>query len=97
MSHVIDAVFLFLRLIFYVIIAQVVLSWLLNFNVLNLRQPTVARIWDMTNRVLAPVYNPIRRVLPTAAGFDFTPMVVIIGILLLEKLIVGLTGYYPAF
>lgn len=97
MTPILDAVFLFLRVVFYVMLAQVIMSWLINFQVLNLRQPAIARIWDLLNRALAPIYAPVRRLIPTTPGIDFTPMVVIIGILLLEKLIVSYTGYIPAF
>lgn len=97
MAPILDALFLFLKIVFYVLIAQVIMSWLLNFQVLNLRQPTVARIWELLNRALEPIYAPIRRVLPTAGGLDFTPMVVIIGMLLLERLLIGATGYVPRF
>ena len=97
MAPILDALFLFLKVVFYVLIAQVIMSWLLNFQVLNLRQPTVARIWELLNRALEPIYGPIRRILPTAGGLDFTPMVVIIGMLLLERLLIGATGYVPRF
>jgi YggT family protein len=97
MDSILNAIFLFLRLFVYVLMAQVIMSWLINFQVLNLRQPTVARIWDLLNRALAPVYTPIRRFLPTSQGIDFSPMVVIVGILLIEKLLVALTGTVPAY
>ncbi|MBS0565743.1 MAG: YggT family protein [Proteobacteria bacterium] len=97
MTPILDALFLFLRVVFYVMLAQVIMSWLINFQVLNLRQPAVARLWDLLNRALEPIYAPVRRIIPATSGIDFTPMVVIIGILLLEKLIVASTGYYPAY
>ncbi|MFO1175639.1 MAG: YggT family protein [Paracoccaceae bacterium] len=97
MTPILDAVFLFLRVVFYVMLAQVIMSWLINFQVLNLRQPAVARLWDLLNRALEPIYAPIRRLIPATPGIDFTPMVVIIAILVLERLIVSATGYVPAF
>lgn len=97
MDPILNAIFLFLRLFVYVLMAQVIMSWLINFQVLNLRQPTVAKIWDLLNRALAPVYTPIRRFLPTTQGIDFSPMIVIVGILLIEKLLVALTGTVPAY
>jgi hypothetical protein len=42
---------------FFIVIAHVILSWLINFGVLNLRQPIVAQIWDGLNRLLEPVYS----------------------------------------
>lgn len=48
----------------FIIIAHIILSWLINFQVLNLRQPLVAQIWDGINRLLEPVYGRLRSVLP---------------------------------
>ena len=53
-----------LTLAFWVILIQVILSWLINFNVINLYQPVVRQIWDGLNRLTAPIYAPLRRVLP---------------------------------
>jgi YggT family protein len=71
----------------WIIIAQAIMSWLVQFQVLNLRQPLVWKIWDGLNRILEPVYRPIRRLLPSFGGIDFTPMVVLIAIILLERLL----------
>ena len=52
---------LILDVVNYVILAHVIMSWLINFKVLNLRQPLVAQIWDGLNRLLEPIYRPVRR------------------------------------
>jgi YggT family protein len=64
MIPLITAILLFLKVVFYVILAQVIMSWLISFQVLNLRQPFVAQVWDLLNRALAPIYAPIRRIMP---------------------------------
>ncbi|MFZ1662652.1 MAG: YggT family protein [Paracoccaceae bacterium] len=98
MIPLITAILLFLKVVFYVILAQVIMSWLISFQVLNLRQPFVAQVWDLLNRALAPIYAPIRRIMPATPGIDFTPMVVIIGMILLQKLLISFAGYgAPAF
>ena len=76
-----------LTLAFWVILIQVVLSWLINFNVINLHQPLVRQIWDALNRLTEPVYRPIRNMLPNMGGLDLSPMIVMIGILFLQRLI----------
>jgi len=92
------AVLLFLKLVFYVIIAQVIMSWLIQFQVLNLRQPFVGQVWEMLNRALEPIYAPIRRIMPATPGIDFTPMVVIIAMIVIEKLLVQFANSgSPAF
>ena len=64
-------------IIFWIIIIQVILSWLINFDVLNLRQPLVWQIWNGLNRLLEPIYRPIRNVLPDLGGIDITPVIVL--------------------
>ncbi len=60
---------------FFIMIVHIVFSWLITFQVLNLRQPIVAQIWDGLNRLLEPVYRPIRRWLPNTGGLDLAPLV----------------------
>jgi len=84
---------LLLNLVYYVVIAQVIMSWLINFQVLNLYQPLVAQIWQVLNRLVEPVYNVIRRVLPPVGGVDFSPMVVLIGLIVLRTILRNNIGY----
>lgn len=71
---------LLLNILWFFIIAHVVMSWLINFQVLNTRQPLVAQIWYGINRLLEPIYTPIRNVLPNMGGLDLAPLVVLIGV-----------------
>lgn len=68
------------NIVWFIIIAHIVMSWLINFEVLNLRQPLVAQLWYGLNRLLQPVYVPIRRILPPMAGLDLAPLVLIFGL-----------------
>ena len=71
---------LVLDLAWFVVIAQVIMSWLINFNVLNRNQPLVWQIWTGLNRLLEPVYGPIRRIMPDLGGLDLSPIIVLIGL-----------------
>ena len=64
-----------LNVAFWIMIAHIVFSWLIAFNVLNLHQPVVSQIWYGLNRLLEPVYRPIRRILPDTGGLDLAPLV----------------------
>lgn len=66
------------------IIIHFIMSWLISFQVLNLRQPLVAQIWDGLNRLLEPIYGPIRRLLPNMGGIDLSPLVALLGIYAIE-------------
>jgi YggT family protein len=82
--HAVTSIFmilmLLLNILWFFIIAHVVMSWLINFQVLNTRQPLVAQLWYGINRLLEPIYAPIRRVLPNMGGMDLAPLAVLIGV-----------------
>ena len=63
---------------FFIMIAHIIMSWLISFQVLNLYQPLVAQIWTGLNRLLEPIYGPIRRILPNTQPLDLSPLVAFI-------------------
>ena len=66
---------LILDIAFFFMVVHIIMSWLINFQVLNLRQQIVAQIWVGLNRLLEPIYEPIRRVLPDTRPLDLAPLV----------------------
>jgi YggT family protein len=86
---VLKTLLLILDVAYYVILIHVILSWLINFQVLNVRQPLVAQFWFGLNRLLEPIYSRIRGFLPRLNGFDLAPLVVFIAIILLQRLLVN--------
>ncbi len=73
----------------FVLIVYIIMSWLIGFQVLNLRQPLVAQIWYGLNGLLEPVFRPIRQYMPRTGAIDFTPLVVFVGIYALRVIIVN--------
>ena len=69
---------LILGVVYFVMIVHIIMSWLINFQVLNLHQPVVSQIWYGLNRLLEPIYEPIRRVLPDTRPLDLAPLVALI-------------------
>ena len=78
---------LILDIALWIIIAHIIMSWLISFQVLNLRQPLVAQLWDGLNRILEPLYGQVRRYLPRTTGIDFAPLIVLIAIYVLQILV----------
>jgi YggT family protein len=74
-------------LVFYIILIQVILSWLVSFNIVNLHQPIVYQIWSGLNRLTEPLYRPIRRLLPDMGGLDLAPLIVIFGLIAVQRVI----------
>lgn len=86
-----------LQVYFYIIIASVIISWLIAFEVLNVKNPQAQNLVNLLNRLTEPVYKPLRKFIPAIAGIDITPIVVIFGIFLLQELIARVFIYRPLF
>jgi YggT family protein len=67
-----------INIAWWIVILHVIMSWLISFNVLNRHQPLVWQIWTGLNRLLEPIYGPIRRVLPDMGGLDLSPLVFLV-------------------
>ncbi|WP_370204992.1 YggT family protein [Pararhodobacter marinus] len=80
MVSLIQILFMILDVIWWIVIVHVIMSWLINFQVLNLRQPLVAQIWDGLNRILDPIYRRIRAFLPDMGGLDLAPLILLLAI-----------------
>ena len=94
MTTLYQAIILILDVIWFLMIAHIIMSWLINFQVLNLRQPLIAQLWDGLNRILEPLYGPIRRLLPNTGGLDLAPLVVFIGIIILRQALANNAGFF---
>lgn len=86
---IVDIANLLLSIVSWIIIIQVILSWLFAFNVLNASSPGVRAFVNAIDRLTAPLYRPIRRILPDFGGIDFSPLVILILIQVIKKLLAG--------
>lgn len=78
---------LILSVVYFIMIVHIIMSWLINFQVLNLRQQLVAQIWTGLNRLLEPIYTPIRRILPDTGPLDLAPLVALLIVISLRAYI----------
>ncbi|MGB9141643.1 MAG: YggT family protein [Aestuariivirga sp.] len=83
-----------LNLYFYVILASVIMSWLIGFNVINGANPYVRQIGYALNRLTEPLLGPIRRFLPDLGGLDISPIILLLALQFVQYLIVY---YAPRF
>ncbi|ETX15759.1 hypothetical protein OCH239_11280 [Roseivivax halodurans JCM 10272] len=98
MQSLFQILMLILDVMWFIIIAHVIMSWLINFQVLNLRQPLVAQIWDGLSRLLEPIYGRIRRILPPMGGLDLAPLLALIGVYALRIILANNAGaFYGAY
>src|SRR4051794_20220291 len=89
----VDIADLLLSILTWIIIIQVALSWLFAFNVLNTSSQGVRTFAVAIDRLTAPLYRPIRRILPDFGGIDFSPLVILLIIMVLRgRVIPGLAA-----
>ena len=84
MLTIIQAVLLILGVIRFFVIAHFIMSWLLRFDVLNIRQEFVGQVWYGLERILEPIYSRVLRVMPDLGGIDLSPIVVLVVIEILR-------------
>jgi YggT family protein len=84
-----------IQLYIWILIAAAILSWLIAFNVVNTRNNLVAAIANFFYHVTEPALRPIRAIMPNLGGIDISPVILIIGLLFLERIIFWL--YYSVF
>lgn len=91
---IVEIINLLLSVVTWIIIGQVILSWLLAFNVLNPSSGGVRAFVLAIDRITAPLYRPIRRLLPDFGGIDFSPLVILLLIQVIKKLLAGVVAQY---
>ncbi|MES2904460.1 MAG: YggT family protein [Pseudomonadota bacterium] len=87
--QLIGAIIILLNVVWWIIIAQFILSLLFIFNVVNMSSPFVRSLHGALERMTGPLYRPIRRIMPDFGGIDFSPMVILLLIMVLQKLLAG--------
>lgn len=79
-----DILSILLNILWWIIIIQAVMSWLIAFNVINTHNDFVGQLWYVLDRITEPLYRPFRRIMPDFGGIDLTPMVVLILLIIIQ-------------
>ncbi len=88
MLALLEIVSLLLQVLWWIIIVQAVLSWLVAFNVINTQSDFVRSVLVALDRLTEPLYRPIRRILPDFGALDLSPMVVLLIIIILQRIVI---------
>lgn len=83
----IQIILILLEVLWWIIIVQAIMSWLIAFNVINMQNDFVRAIMIALDRLTAPIYRPIRRIMPDLGALDLSPMVVLLGIIIIRQAI----------
>ena len=88
MRAILDIVMMVLNLYTWIIIAGAILSWLIAFGVVNIRNDLVRSIWNLLLALTEPFLKPIRNFLPNFGGIDISPIILLLAVMLIERIIV---------
>lgn len=89
MASIFQILLLLLGVAKFMIFAHFIMSWLISFQVLNIRQPLVSQVWYSLQRLLDPIYRPIRGVIPSVGGLDLAPLVALLAIQAIQIVLVN--------
>lgn len=78
---------LFLDVFFWIIIGQVIMSWLIAFDVINIRNPQAQNLVTLMGKITDPIFKPLRKIIPSIAGIDITPIIIIFGISIAKNIV----------
>jgi YggT family protein len=85
MCSIVELVASVIMLYFWMILIQVVMSWLVVFKVINTQNRFVYMVGDFLHKVTEPALGPIRRILPSLGGIDLSPVVLILLLVFLQN------------
>jgi YggT family protein len=83
-----------IELVVLVVIVNAIISWLVAFDVINLRNPTMYRIVRTLDAITEPMLRPIRRVLPSLGGIDLSPIILLLLLQATRIVVNGLLAPY---
>ncbi len=90
LGPVLNLVITVIDLYMWVVIIAVIMSWLTQFNVVNMSNRFVYTVMSILYRLTEPVLMPIRRILPNLGGLDLSPLVLILGLVFLKEVLIRL-------
>ncbi len=76
-----------INLYMWAIIISVIMSWLVQFNIINSRSPIVSSIGNILHRITEPLLGRIRTFMPDLGGVDLSPLIAILGLVFLQRLV----------
>ncbi len=92
MCSIIELVSSVIMLYFWMILIQVVMSWLVVFNVINTQNRFVFMVGDLLHKITEPALGPIRRLMPNLGGIDLSPVVLILLLVFVQNLLREVSG-----
>ncbi len=90
----VDIIVMLTNVLVMLIIIQFVIGLLFAFNVVSPSNEFLRQVYDSINRLLEPVLRPIRNIMPNTGAIDFSPLVLILGLQILTRVLIGVAEAY---
>ena len=87
MTALFQIISVLLNVLWWIIVIQAILSWLVAFNVINTYNDFVRSLLIALDRITAPIYRPIRKVMPDLGALDLSPLVVLLLIYIIDGIL----------
>ncbi len=87
MVMIVQILYILLNVVWWIIVVQAILSWLIAFNVINTSNDFVRSVWQALDKMTEPLYRPIRRIMPDFGALDLSPMVVLLILYILMQVV----------
>jgi YggT family protein len=94
LAVLVDILVMLTNVLVMLIIVQFVIGLLFAFNVVSASNEFLRQVYDSINRLLEPVLRPIRNIMPNTGAIDFSPLVLILGLQILTRVLIGVAGAY---
>lgn len=94
LAVLVDILLMLTNVLVMLIIVQFVIGLLFAFNVVSPSNEFLRQVYDSINRLLEPVLRPIRNIMPNTGAIDFSPLVLIVGLQILTRVMIGVAGAY---
>ena len=87
MRVILEVILILLDIYWWVLLATIILSWLIAFNIINTSNDFVNQVWRALNSLTEPLLRPIRRFMPKFSGIDISPIILFILIYVVQRVI----------
>lgn len=96
MNTILEILQVLLTVVWWIIVVQAIMSWLIAFNVINTHNDLVRNIWNALGVMTEPMYRPIRKVMPDFGALDLSPLVVLLILYILMNIVIP-SLYQPVY
>lgn len=97
MNTILEIIQVLLTVVWWIIVIQAILSWLIAFNVINTSNDLVRNVWNALGTMTEPMYRPIRRILPDFGALDLSPLVVLLILYILMNIVIPSLYQAPVY